>query len=116
VNTLYYGDNLPILRDYIDEESIDLVYLDPPFKSNQDSASNQNAKRKAATVKDNEHEEKPEHGTESRTTTNRLAQIEVVQCGRRMVEIGRCLSNESSWGLACHDNQQRQRPDFLPGP
>jgi site-specific DNA-methyltransferase (adenine-specific) len=36
VNTLYYGDNLPILRDYIDSESIDLVYLDPPFKSNQD--------------------------------------------------------------------------------
>lgn len=66
--------------------------------------------------KDNEHEEKPEHGTESRTTTNRLAQIEVDQCGRRMVEIGRCLSNESSWRLACHDNQQRQRPDFLPGP
>jgi site-specific DNA-methyltransferase (adenine-specific) len=36
VNTLYYGDNLPILREYIDDESIDLVYLDPPFKSNQD--------------------------------------------------------------------------------
>lgn len=35
-NTLYYGDNLPILRDYIDNESVDLVYLDPPFKSNQD--------------------------------------------------------------------------------
>lgn len=66
--------------------------------------------------KDNEHEEKPEHGTESRTTTNRLAQIEVVQCGRRMVEIGRCLSNESCWGLVCLDNQQRQRPDFLPRP
>ena len=30
-NTLYYGDNLPILRDYIDSESVDLIYLDPPF-------------------------------------------------------------------------------------
>jgi len=35
-NTLYYGDNLDILRRYIKDESIDLIYLDPPFKSNQD--------------------------------------------------------------------------------
>lgn len=34
-NTLYYGDNLEILRDYIPDESIDLVYLDPPFNSNR---------------------------------------------------------------------------------
>jgi len=34
-NTLYYGDNLDILRRYIKDESIDLIYLDPPFKSNQ---------------------------------------------------------------------------------
>jgi hypothetical protein len=33
-NTLYYGDNLDILRDYIADESVDLVYLDPPFNSN----------------------------------------------------------------------------------
>jgi site-specific DNA-methyltransferase (adenine-specific) len=35
---LYYGDNLPILRnrDYFPSESVDLVYLDPPFNSNQD--------------------------------------------------------------------------------
>lgn len=36
MNTLYYGDNLDILRRYVADESIDLVYLDPPFKSNQD--------------------------------------------------------------------------------
>jgi site-specific DNA-methyltransferase (adenine-specific) len=35
-NLLYYGDNLDILPDYIKDESIDLIYLDPPFKSNQD--------------------------------------------------------------------------------
>jgi site-specific DNA-methyltransferase (adenine-specific) len=35
-NVLYYGDNLEILRRYIEDESVDLVYLDPPFKSNQD--------------------------------------------------------------------------------
>ena len=35
-NTLYYGDNLGILREHIEDNSIDLIYLDPPFKSNQD--------------------------------------------------------------------------------
>jgi site-specific DNA-methyltransferase (adenine-specific) len=34
-NTLFYGDNLPILREYILDESIDLIYLDPPFNSNR---------------------------------------------------------------------------------
>ena len=32
-NNLYYGDNLDILRQYIASESIDLIYLDPPFNS-----------------------------------------------------------------------------------
>ncbi len=32
-NTLYYGDNLAILREYIADESVDLIYLDPPFNS-----------------------------------------------------------------------------------
>lgn len=34
-NTLYYGDNLDVLRRYVDDESIDLVYLDPPFNSSR---------------------------------------------------------------------------------
>jgi site-specific DNA-methyltransferase (adenine-specific) len=34
-NTLFYGDNLPILREYIADESVDLVYLDPPFNSSR---------------------------------------------------------------------------------
>ncbi len=34
-NTLYYGDNLKVLRDYIRDESVDLIYLDPPFNSNR---------------------------------------------------------------------------------
>lgn len=33
-NHLYYGDNLPVLRRYIDDESVDLIYIDPPFNSN----------------------------------------------------------------------------------
>jgi hypothetical protein len=35
-NFLYYGDNLDILRRYLKDESVDLVYLDPPFKSDQE--------------------------------------------------------------------------------
>jgi DNA modification methylase len=34
-NTLYYGDNLFILRDHIPTESVDLIYLDPPFNSDR---------------------------------------------------------------------------------
>jgi DNA modification methylase len=34
-NTLYYGDNLDVLRRHIRSESVDLVYLDPPFKSDE---------------------------------------------------------------------------------
>jgi DNA modification methylase len=34
-NQLFYGDNLDVLRRYIADESIDLVYLDPPFNSQQ---------------------------------------------------------------------------------
>ncbi len=34
-NTLFYGDNLIVMRQYIADESIDLIYLDPPFNSNR---------------------------------------------------------------------------------
>lgn len=33
-NRLYYGDNLDVLREHIRGESVDLIYLDPPFNSN----------------------------------------------------------------------------------
>jgi hypothetical protein len=35
-NVLFYGDNLDILRRYLPDASVDLVYLDPPFNSNRD--------------------------------------------------------------------------------
>jgi len=35
MNTLYYGDNLHILREEIKTEFVDLSYLDPPFNSNR---------------------------------------------------------------------------------
>lgn len=35
---LFYGDNLDVLRRYIKDETVDLIYLDPPFNSNADYA------------------------------------------------------------------------------
>lgn len=36
MNQLFYGDNLVVLRESIKDESVDLVYLDPPFNSKRD--------------------------------------------------------------------------------
>ncbi len=33
MNKLYFGDNLDVLREYVPDESVDLIYLDPPFNS-----------------------------------------------------------------------------------
>src|SRR3989304_9683174 len=35
-NILYYGDNLKVLREHIKDNSVDLIYLDPPFNSKKD--------------------------------------------------------------------------------
>lgn len=53
-NTLYYGDNSTILRQHIQDESVDLIYLDPPFKSEQDYNvlfAEQNGTRSAAQIR-----------------------------------------------------------------
>ena len=34
-NALFYGDNIDVLRKSIPDESVDLIYLDPPFNSNR---------------------------------------------------------------------------------
>jgi DNA modification methylase len=36
LNKLYFGDNLDILREHIADETVDLIYLDPPFNSKRD--------------------------------------------------------------------------------
>ena len=36
MNKLFYGDNLRVLRDSVTAESVDLIYLDPPFNSKRD--------------------------------------------------------------------------------
>ena len=33
-STLFYGDNLEVLRTEFPDDSVDLIYLDPPFNSN----------------------------------------------------------------------------------
>lgn len=35
MNILYYGSDLKILGDHIKDESVNLIYLDPPFNSNR---------------------------------------------------------------------------------
>ena len=53
-NTLYYGDNLDVLRRYIKDETVDLVYLDPPFNSNRTYNvlfAEQDGSRSAAQIK-----------------------------------------------------------------
>jgi site-specific DNA-methyltransferase (adenine-specific) len=53
-NTLYYGDNLDILRLHVKDETVDLVYLDPPFNSNATYNvlfAEQNGTRAAAQIK-----------------------------------------------------------------
>ena len=37
MNSLYYGDNLDILREHVADETVDLIYLDPPFKFERDN-------------------------------------------------------------------------------
>lgn len=53
-NFLYYGDNLAVLPLHIKDESVDLIYLDPPFNSNQDYNvlfAEQDGSRSAAQIK-----------------------------------------------------------------
>jgi site-specific DNA-methyltransferase (adenine-specific) len=54
LNHLYYGDNLDILRRYAKDDSVDLVYLDPPFNSSQSYNvlfAEQDGSRSAAQIK-----------------------------------------------------------------
>jgi site-specific DNA-methyltransferase (adenine-specific) len=36
MNILYFGDNLEVLKEKIEDKSVDLIYLDPPFRSGKD--------------------------------------------------------------------------------
>ena len=49
--TMWTGDNLPVMRG-MNSESVDLIYLDPPFNSNQDYAAPIGSKAAGAAFKD----------------------------------------------------------------
>jgi site-specific DNA-methyltransferase (adenine-specific) len=54
LNKLYFGDNLHVMRTHIANASVDLIYLDLPFKSNQDYNvlfAEQDGTRSAAQIK-----------------------------------------------------------------
>jgi site-specific DNA-methyltransferase (adenine-specific) len=54
MNQLFYGDNLDVLRRHVNDESVDLIYLDPPFNSNADYNAffaEQDGSRAAAQIK-----------------------------------------------------------------
>ncbi|MGD9560714.1 MAG: DNA methyltransferase [Pyrinomonadaceae bacterium] len=54
MNKLFYGDNLDVLREHIPDNSVDLIYLDPPFNSKRDYNvlfSEQDGTRAAAQIK-----------------------------------------------------------------
>ncbi len=124
-NKLYYGDNLEILRRYVQDKSVDLIYLDPPFKSNQDYNvlfRERDGTRSAAQVKtfkdtwawDTEasraYTETVEHGPEEvskalrafRTflgTNDMLAYLSMM--APRLVELRRVLKETGSIYLHC---------------
>jgi len=50
-NSLYYGDNLDVMRLHLPDESVDLVYLDPPFNSGRDYNAIFKAKKGSAQIK-----------------------------------------------------------------
>ncbi len=50
-NKLYYGDNLDVLRRHVPDESVDLVYLDPPFDPTDSNSSLKTTISEASTVR-----------------------------------------------------------------
>jgi DNA modification methylase len=124
-NALYYGDNLQILRDYIPDESVDLIYLDPPFNSNRSynvlfketSAASSQAQIEAfedtwhwGKVAEDTFEDIALHGSDN---TARLLKAMVDALGRndvtayltmmavRLVELKRVLKRTGSLYLHC---------------
>jgi adenine specific DNA methylase Mod len=80
-NHLYYGDNLEILRTHLKDDSIDLIYLDPPFNSQANynvlfrAPSGERSQAQIEAFEDNWHWN--EHAEQ--------AFDEVVQCGNTEV-------------------------------
>jgi DNA modification methylase len=124
-NNLYYGDNLDILQRHVGEQTVDLVYLDPPFNSNQDYNvlfKEREGERSAAQVKafkdtwmwDQEasraYQEMVEHGPEEVSKALRAFQTflgfndmlaYLSMMAPRLVELRRVLKETGSIYLHC---------------
>ena len=75
-NALYYGDNLPVLREYLANESADLIYLDPLFNSNASYNvlfEEQSGERSAAQI--TAFEDTWQWGWESETAFREVVQV-----------------------------------------
>ena len=114
--TLFENDNLPVLRA-LDADSVDLIYLDPPFNSNQDYAAPIGSEAAGAAFKDTwtlsdvneaEHGELADrepalyaaiHAAES--THGRSMKSYLIMMGLRMLEMRRILKETGSIYLHC---------------
>ncbi|MDX2042516.1 MAG: DNA methyltransferase [Acidobacteriota bacterium] len=124
-NTLYYGDNLDILREYVPRESVDLIYLDPPFNSSRNynvlfkDESGKEAEAQITAFKDTWHWNENAEKTYSTLVTEGSHQVSrvigalhdfigtnqmmayLVMMAARLVELHRVLKPTGSLYLHC---------------
>jgi site-specific DNA-methyltransferase (adenine-specific) len=124
-NTLFYGDNLNILREYIPDKSIDLIYLDPPFNSNRNynvlfkDESGQDSEAQITAFEDTWHWNQAAEDTYSELIHNAPEQVSrmisalrefiganqmmayLVMMTARLIELHRVLKDTGSLYLHC---------------
>ncbi len=124
-NTLFYGDNLEILREYIPDKSIDLIYLDPPFNSNRNynvlfkDESGQDSEAQITAFEDTWHWNQAAENTYSELIHNAPEQVSrmisalrefiganqmtayLVMMTARLIELHRVLKDTGSLYLHC---------------
>ena len=114
--TLFENDNLPVLRA-LDADSVDLIYLDPPFNSNQDYAAPIGSEAAGAAFKDTwtlDDVNEAEHGEladrepalyaaihAAELTHGRSMKSYLIMMGLRMLEMRRILKETGSIYLHC---------------
>jgi site-specific DNA-methyltransferase (adenine-specific) len=124
-NTLFYGDNLDILRQRIADNSVDLVYLDPPFNSSRSynvlfkDESGKDSEAQITAFEDTWHwnqaaeqtynelvTQAPDHVSQMMTALrsfigNNQMMAYLVMMGARLVELHRALKPTGSLYLHC---------------
>lgn len=125
MNHLYYGDNLTILREEIADESVDLIYLDPPFNSQASynvlfrSPTGENSEAQIEAFEDTWHwNEHAEQAFDEVVNSGNLAAAEILRAMRsflgendmmayltmmsvRLIELHRVLRSKGSLYLHC---------------